>query len=189
MSLTRIRAANTSGVIYDSFPTNRSENNIESNGGASTRVGSGNSILDNVETSSVDNGGVFASTVLDNNISNKALDGGVFAHNTNRPIAKRLTSELSTVSNDYLVSGALLPSNIRSIHFIESYRTRKDSSAMRDNKYDMVNGVWESGYPVSSLDDFGDDFAANPSRNFPGYLVFISNGVTLLSTSYQKRTS
>lgn len=187
MSLTRIRAANINGIVYNTVPLNASNSNTGGNGGAGTRLGSGNSFLDSVEVSSVDNGGVFASTVLDNNIADKALDSGIFAFNNNAPIAKKLTSKISSVNNDYLLSGAAVPSNVNSIHFLQTLRTTKTATAIREKKYDMYNNIWESGYPITIEDSLGFDVAAGPTRNIPGYLIMLTNGKNIESIPYKAK--
>lgn len=173
MSLTRVVAANVSGTEYDTVPVNLASG-VGGNGGSATKIGAGNSYLDGVEISRVDTGDVFGSTVLDNNVADKALDAGVFAYNNNVPVAKRLTSELSSVSNDYLVSGASVPSGVQSIHALESLNTTRTATGIRENKYNRFDNVWESGYPVTAVDSFGADSAANPTRDIPGSLTYLN---------------
>ena len=137
--------------------------------------------------------GVFGSTVIDNDSSDKALLGGVFGYNNERPIAKKITVSLSTVSNDFLVSGAGDPANIRSIHKIESVRTRKLTTAIRNNKWNEYSGEFDSGFPQVQVDSFGEDAAANPTREVPGQLNYIAgNENTILvpkSDTYKPKTS
>jgi hypothetical protein len=137
--------------------------------------------------------GIFGSTVIDNDSADKALLGGVFGYDNERPIAKKTTVSLSTVSNDFLVSGAGDPTNIRSIHKIESVTTRKLTTAIRDNKWNEYSGDFDSGFPEVQVDSFGVDAAANPTREVPGQLNYIAgNENTILipkSDTYKPKTS
>lgn len=137
--------------------------------------------------------GVFGSVVVDNNSADKAIGGGVFSYNNQRPVAKKLTPTLSTVSNDFLVSGALVPSNIRSIHKLETLRTRRQTSAIRQGYFNDFTGKYDEGYPVVAVDALATDEAANPSRENPGELVYIAgNSNTILvpvTDDYKPKTN
>lgn len=127
--------------------------------------------------------GVFGSTVVDNNSADKALGAGTFAYDNERPVAKKTTTTLAGVAQDFLQSGASAPETIRSIHKIESVRTRKLTTAIRTNKWNEYSGEFDSGYPEVSVDSFGSDNAANPTRETPGELTFIGQSVSDGSTS------
>jgi hypothetical protein len=125
--------------------------------------------------------GVFGSTVVDNDDADKALSAGVFAKNTQRPVAKKVTSVVNTVSNGYLLSGASRPELVQSVKksrvctsgtCVDGVRSRLSSTAFREDKYNVYTGKFESGYPAVQADDFGSDAAANVTRQNPGSLVF-----------------
>jgi hypothetical protein len=137
--------------------------------------------------------GVFGSTVVDNDSADKALSSGTFAYDNERPVAKKTTTTLAGVAEDFLQSGAAAPSTRRSIHKIESVRTRKLTTAIRTNKWNEYSGEFDSGYPETSTDSFGTDDAANPTRNVPGELTYIAgNDNTILvpkNDDYKSRTN
>lgn len=133
--------------------------------------------------------GVFASTVVDNNDADKALSAGTFAYNNNSPVAKKVTTSLSGVSNTYLRSGAGNPGGLRSIHKIESIKTRKLTTAIRTNKFNEYSGEFESGYPQSSTDSFGTDDAANPTKSVPGELTYKIGKKVPVQADYEAKTN
>jgi hypothetical protein len=137
--------------------------------------------------------GVFGSTVLDNNSADKAVDEGVFAFNNEGPIAKKISATIGGLPNDFLRSGAGDPANIRSIHKIESVTTRKLTTAIRTNKWNEYSGEFDAGFPEVQVDSFGEDAAANPTREVPGQLNYIAgNENTILvpkSDTYKPKTS
>lgn len=133
--------------------------------------------------------GVFASTVVDNDNADKALSGGTFAYNNERPIAKKTTDILAGVAEDFLVSGAAVPSLRRSIHKIESVRTRKLTTAIRENRYSEFTGEFDAGYPEVSVDSFGADNAANPTRTVPGELVYRDGSPLPVQDDYKAKTN
>ncbi len=133
--------------------------------------------------------GVFGSTVVDGNDADKALSAGTFAYNNNDPIAKKVTGSLAGVSNTFLKSGAGNPGGIRSIHKIESIKTRKLTAAIRSNKYNRYTGEFESGYPQSSTDSFGTDDAASPTMSVPGELVYKTGKPVPVQDNYKAKTN
>lgn len=149
-------------------------------GGSSTRNNKGvmksNSTTDGAKLSSVKTTtpvtGIFGSKVIDGSITDPALSSGIFANNNNRPVAKKTTTSLAGVSNTVLRSGALVPSQIRKVNKIETVRTRKEITAIRAGKYNLVTNTWESGYPVVATDNLGSDKAASPTASVPGSLVY-----------------
>jgi hypothetical protein len=170
---------------------------------ANGTVGSG--VVSSVGTPRADLG-VFGSTVIDNDSADPALSAGVFGYNNERPIAKKTTLSLSTVSNNFLATGAGNPGGIRSIHKIESIRTRKLTTAIRENKWNEYSGKFDTGFPEVSEDVFykidtngiviGDepiDKAANPTRQVPGQLTYVAgNENTILvpkNDEYKPRTN
>lgn len=179
--------AKVNGTDYTVQP-NRKGSGAVNNRGVTTRAGS-STTLANVTVSRV-NTEVFASTVLDNSWADEALSGGTFAYNNKRPVAKRLTTTLSGVSNTVLESGADQPGLIRSIHKLEVLRSRRLTSAIRANKYNRVTGQWSAGYPVVAVDTLETDTAATPTRDVPGQLTYkLGNPVPVTDNDYHRKTS
>ena len=188
MAISQVCAMKVNGTLYDSVPPNAKASGAGGNGGAATRV-SNSSLLDLVGVSRY-NSVVFGSTVVDGTVTDKALDAGTFAYNNPRPIAKRLTSELSGVSNTVLLSGAGQPALIRSIHRVETVRTRRFCTAIRANTYNRFTNVWESGYPVVATDNIGQatDTASHPTRDVPGHLTFKGGQTLPVTVNYKPKT-
>lgn len=178
--------ANVSGSNY-TVPPNVRGSGARNAGGASTRI-STTSLVDGVGVSRY-NTGVFASTVLDNGSADEAVSAGTFAYNNVKPIAKRVTTTLSGVSNTVLRSGADQPGLIRSIHKLETLRTRRLTTALRANKYNRSTGNWDSGYPVVAVDSLSTDTAATPTRAVPGQLTYkLGQPVPVTNNDYKKKT-
>jgi hypothetical protein len=144
--------------------------------------------------------GVFGSTVVDNDDADKALSIGSFAFNNERPIAKKTTTSLAGVPENFLQSGACVPGLIKSIHKTESVRTRKLTTAIRENKWNEFSGEFDAGYPQVSLDTFYNiaaddtstlpiDDAANPTRLNPGELVYKDGSPNPINNTYKPKTS
>lgn len=132
---------------------------------------------------------VFGSTPVNNSDATKALSTGEFAHNHQTPISKRMTSELSGVSSDALATTGGTPDLIRSIHKLETLRTRRQTLAIRNNKWDQYTGAFDPGYPVVAVDTLDTDVAANPSRSVPGKLNFMTGSPLPNSVNYKSRTN
>lgn len=173
MSISQVVAAKASdGNNYDTVPPNVKGSGAGGNGGAVTRGGTvASGLLDNVNVSRT-NTTVFGSTVLDNDWADEAVSAGTFAYNNQSPVAKRLTDELSGVANNILLSGASVPSNVRSIHKLETLRTRRYATAIRGGKFNEFTGEFDAGFPVVAVDTLATDNAANPSRTSPGQLTY-----------------
>jgi hypothetical protein len=191
-----------SGSDYTVPPNVKSSGSVN-NRGAVARGGSvASGKLTNVGVSRY-NSTVFASTVLDNGFADKALSGGTFAYNDKNGVAMRTTSELAGVSNTSLLSGASVPGITRSIHKLEAVRTRKFTTAIRANKYNLYTGTFDSGYPVVA-DDTGTtgtagvlvdasnvykDKAATPTRAAPGQLTYRTGSkVPVTNNDYKAKT-
>jgi hypothetical protein len=155
---------------------------IKANGTTSSGV------VSSVSTPRVDLG-VFGSVVLDNDTADKALEDGVFRYDNERPIAKKTTTSLSTVDNDYLKSTAGNPGGINSIHKIESVTTRKLTTAIRENKWNEYSGKFDLGFPEVVVDNFGNDKAASPTRQSPGQLIYRDGSANPVIDSYKPKTS
>lgn len=173
--------------------TDNNGGTVRANGGAS---GTFATVATNRQPTSV-----FGSTPIDNADADKAVDDGEFAYDNQRPLSKKVTSELAGgVSADFMLSGAGDPTNIQSIHKIESVTTRKLTMAIRDNKFNVYSGKFDPGYPevqndiFYSIKDGGTvadviDDAANPNRTNPGELTYIQGNPLPLSKGYEEKTS
>jgi hypothetical protein len=120
-----------------------------------------------------------STVVLDKN-TKKALNDGVFSKNTQKPIAKKITKVINTEINDYFVSGALVPSLIKSVKKLQicestcndGIRTRKITTAIRNNKYNIFSGKFDEGFPEVQNDIFENDTAALVNRKNTGNLIY-----------------
>lgn len=189
MAITQVCAVKASdGTEYNSVPPNAKGSGAGGNGGAVTKGGTvASSLLDNVEVSRYD-AGVFGSTVLDNDWANEALSAGTFAYNNQTPVAKRITDTLAgSVSNTTLLSGAAVPSNVRSIHKLETLRTQRITTAIRANKYNRFTGAWDAGYPANAVDSLPTDNAANPTRSAPGQLTYKEGALIPVNDDYKAK--
>lgn len=162
------------------------------NGGAVVNGGS-TSILDSVDLGYSDVG-VFGSSVIDGPDADKALSAGTFSYSNQRPIAKRVTEELSGVSNDVLQSGASQPTLIRSIHKLEVLTTRRLTTAIRAGKWNIFRGRFlnnqnqSADNPVVATDSLASDNAATPTRAVPGELVYKTSAPTPVQDDYKAKT-
>lgn len=170
------------------------------NGGVVRMNGATTSDLVRSQSTPTERVGVFGSTVLDNDSADKALSSGEFAYNNESPVAKKVTSSLAGESNTFLLSGASDPSNVRSIHKLEVVRTRRLTTALRENRFNEVTGEFDSGYPVVAVDNFYDistdslvagstDNAAAPTRNVPGELVYKTGAPNPVTDNYKAKTN
>lgn len=178
--------ANISGSDY-TVPPNTKGSGANNGGGASTKI-STTSLLDGVGVSRY-NTEVFASTVVDNNSADKAVSGGEFAHDHVKPITKRVTTELAGVASNVLTTTAGQPGLIRSIHKLETLRTRRFTTAIRANKYNRYTGAWDAGFPVVATDSLSSDTAATPTRSAPGQLTYkLGQPVPVSNNDYKAKT-
>ena len=157
------------------------------NDGGSVLNGGSTSILDSVSLGYSDVG-VFGSSVIDGDDTDKALNAGTFSYNNQKPVAKRVTKELSGVANTYLQSGAAVPGNIRSIHSIQSVRTRRLTTAIRAGEWNIYTGKFGTD-PVVAVDTFATDDAANPSRQHPGELQYKTGAPVPVQDDYKAKTN
>lgn len=141
------------------------------------------------------------STVVLTNDTNKALSQGIFAKSTQSPIAKKVTNYINVVYNNYLVSGALKPNLIRSIKKAQicglpsingsvcqdGIRTRKVTTAIRNNKYNIFSGKFDQGFPEIQEDLFETDRAASVSRIDTGRLIY-KKPIDVEIKNYSKKT-
>lgn len=157
------------------------------NGG--TMVASGSSTVLNSQTPAPEKVGVFGSTVIDGTDTDKAVSAGTFAFNNQEPLTKRVTTSLAGVSNDSLKTTGSSPDNLRSIHKLETLRTRRLTTAIRANAWNEYAGTWEAGYPVTAVDTLESDVAANPSKAVPGKLNFMYGNPVPEGTNYKAKTN
>lgn len=193
----KMATAKVNGSDYTVQP-NRKGSGAVNNGGVATRTGTSTK-LNSVKISRF-NTVVFASTVLDNSWADEAVSAGSFAYNNQKPVAKRVTTKLSGVSNTVLRSGADQPALVRSIAKQETIRSNRVTSAIRSNKYNRVTGAWDSGYPVVAVDNWFNpatnsssstttDTAATPTRSRPGQLTYkLGNPVPVSNNDYKAKT-
>lgn len=111
------------------------------------------------------------SKVVDGATTDKANSSGIFAYSTQKPMGARLPVVVGASSSNVLLGLANVPSQIRSIHKIESRRVVRKATAMRAGNFNMVTGKFTVN-PTSTTDSFGSDVAASPTRAVPGKLVY-----------------
>ena len=100
----------------------------------------------------------------------------------------RSTSTIGGLSNAVLLSGASVPSLMRSIHKLEVLRTRRFTTAIRANKYNRFTGQFEAGYPVVAVDSLASDSAATPTRGVPGQIVYKLGQPVPFTQNYQSES-
>jgi hypothetical protein len=148
-------------------------------GGAAINVGSTTTLVDQVTLGKTQDTG-FGSTVIDNSWADEAVSAGTFKYDNPKPIAKRLTTTLSGVSNSVLQSGASQPSLVRSIHKLETLRTRRFTTAIRAGLWNIYTGQFannQSGAtqnPTVATDALATDVAATPTQSAPGQIVYMA---------------
>lgn len=145
----------------------------------------------------------FGSTVVDSSTVDPADAAGVFAFNNKRPIAMKLTDSLATVSNDFLLSAANDMANFKAINnqlvvdgatTDDGVRTRRQTKAIREGKFDIYTGKYQAGYPEVDVDFFlgadnsSGDKAGKPTRRDPGSLTFKYGVPQPTVQNYEKKT-
>ena len=148
------------------------------NGGTTT-------VLDNVSFGTAN---ITGNLPIDGSDTDKAISAGSIAYNNAKPVAKRYTTALAGVSNTTLLSGALVPGQVRSIHKLEVLRTRRLTTAIRSNKYNRYTGEWDSGFPVVAVDSLANDDAATPTRAVPGELTYKTGALVPVNDDYSPKT-
>lgn len=119
---------------------------------------------------------------------------GVFAYNDQLPIAKRLTTSLAGLSNDFLLSGAGEPNLIVSVHKIESITTRRTATAIRAGYFNFYTGKFTTS-PTNVVDSFtgsdstSNDYAARVSRKLPGRLTYKLGNPAAVTVGYKPKTN
>lgn len=168
--------------INGSAVTATSTKNI---GGVAVKIGSGSTTLTNRSVKGV-NVGVYGSVVVDGTDTDKALSSGVFAYGNRKPVAKRISDSLSTVSNKTLLSGAAVPSLQTDINKLESVITNKTATAFRSGNFNLFTGKYSS--VTTATDSFGNDVEARVTRSAPGRLVY-KLGKTPVRVGYKAKTN
>jgi len=156
------------------------------NNGGSVLNGGSTSVLDSLDLGYSDVG-VFGSAVIDGDDTDKALSAGTFSYSNQKPVAKRVTEELSGVSNTVLQSGASQPTLIRSIHKLEVLRTRRLTTAIRAGEWNIYSGTWGTD-PTVAVDTLATDEAATPTRATPGELVYKTSAPIPVQDDYKAKT-
>jgi len=129
------------------------------NAGSSVLSTSPDSDLANVVSVGSNVNQLYKTGPVDNNDADKALTAGSFAYNSNTPVAKKLSTMLSGISNDVLLSGAAQPGQRRKVHKIEGLTTSLVTTAIRQGHYNVTTGEFASPFPSGSTDSFGTDDA------------------------------
>lgn len=164
-----------------------SDSTTNNNGGVGKNVGTTSSVLSNRGFVAGEKS-VFASTPIDNATADEAVSAGTFAFDNQRGVIRRVTNSLSNVSNDILVAGAAVPSNVQSIHQISGTYITDLTSAIRDGRWNAYSGSFDpvvSGVSVN----FGEDNAANPTKAAPGSLRFLSGAKVPTSDNYSPKNT
>jgi hypothetical protein len=174
----------------------------KNNSGTITSFGS-NSGTFSLTPPSTDSVGVFGSTVIDGNDTDAANSAGVFAFSNQKPVAVKLTDSLAEVSNDFLLSGANDPASFKAINnqlveqsgnLVDGVRTRQQTKAIREGKFDIYTGKYDAGYPDVTVDEFtgadgvSGDTAGKPTRLDPGSLVYKGGISEPVTKDYEKKT-
>jgi hypothetical protein len=131
----------------------------------------------------------------------KAVSAALIAYNTRQPVGMKVSSTIGGQANTALRSGALVPSQIRGIHKLESVLTRRELTAIRAGKFNFYTGQWDAGYPVVTNDrgttgtagvlvdssNVYKDKAATPTRAVPGRLTFKGSSRNAVTVSYKAK--
>ena len=161
----------------------------KNNGGASTGGGTStaNSKLDVIRTTRTQPafGG---SVVVDGAYTDEAISASVISYNNSQPIGMRVSSTVSGQANTILRSGALVPSQTRSIHKRESFKVSRIATAIRANYFNRYTGLWTTS-PTSTTDSPGADHAAAPTRAVPGELVYKLGQPVPIMADYSAKTT
>jgi hypothetical protein len=122
------------------LPPNVKSSGAVNNRGSATRIGASSTNLGNVaiSRSQVATGSI----VVDGAYTDPALNGTTISFRNQRPVAKRVTSSLAGQSNTYLLSGADVPAQNRSIHKREAYKVSRVATATRNGHWDAYKGKY-----------------------------------------------
>ena len=121
-------------------PPNVRSSGAVNNRGVATRVGTSSANLGNVAISRSQF--AIGSIVLDTDYADPALNGTTIAFRNQRPIAMRLTSSLAGQANAFMLSGADVPGQNRSIAKREAFKVSKTATATRNGYWDAYTGKY-----------------------------------------------
>jgi hypothetical protein len=162
----------------------------KNNGGSVINAGTDyetNPVLGSRFNSSRADFGVFGSTVVEGVNTSAAVSEGIFGK-LHDIVAKRISISLAgTLSNEALLSGAGVPSLVRSIHKLETLRSYRQSTAFRAGNFNLFTGKY-SPTPTVAVDSLSADSAATPTRAVPGTLVFKGGALVPVSKNYKAKT-
>lgn len=170
------------------------------NGGVITANGTASSNIVRSQSTAAAQAGVYSNVVVNNADADKALSSGTFAYDNATPTAIKITTSLAGVSNDFLRSGANDTDNAKSINKLEVVRTRRTTTAIRNNKWNEYTGEWEAGFPTGVVDQFwsisassgsatSTDEAAAPTQSVPGELVYLQGNPVPKLDNYKAKTN
>lgn len=133
------------------------------NNGGSVLSGSSSTVLNTVNLGSQD---VDSMKPVDGDDASKALSGGTFAYDASGAeiVAKKVSTTLSGVSNDVLLSGAAQPGQRSKVHKIEGLTTSLVTTAIRQGHYNVTTGEFASPFPSGTTDSFGTDDAVTSNE-------------------------
>lgn len=145
--------------------------------------------------------GFIGSRVLVGTDVAKAVSAALIAFNTRQPVGMKVSSTIGGQANTTLRSGALVPSQIRGIHKLESVLTRRELTAIRAGKFNFYTGKFDAGFPVVTNDtgttgtdgvlvnssNVYKDKAATPTRAVPGRLTFKGSSRNAVTVNYKAK--
>lgn len=119
----------------------------------------------------------------------KSKSAGVFSHNHVKPISSLITKELAGLNDNSILTPGNDGDVIRSINKLETLRTRKLTSAIRQNKYNRYTNEFDAGFPQVQVDTLASDNAATPTSDVPGELTYMRGAKTPYNDNYKRKTS
>lgn len=167
-----------------------SANTTKNNGGVAPRIGTSTVLSTVARGLNVPTGSV----VVDGDDTNKSLTSGTFAYNNQKPVAKRVTVSLATVSKTTLQSGAARPELVVSVNKIETVDTRAIATAIRSGYWNIYSGKFTTN-PVVSYDVMHKsvsgtsviDAAANVSRSNQSKLTYKTGAKNPVNDAYDSK--
>ncbi len=155
-------------------------------GGAIVKAGAVNANLATSVSVSSPDVGVFGSTVVQDTVTTndyaaKSVSGNTFAKNTTRPLGEKLSDPLKS-------GGTPAGSVTRSIHKLETLRTRRLTTAIRAGQWNIFTGQF-SPAPTVAVDTLATDSAATPTRTAPGDLVYKTGKPNPVVDAYKAKTA
>jgi len=188
MATAQVNGSSLTGNGYGSFlEANNAHGTMKANGTPTSNI------VESVTTPSpvVD---AFASKVVEDSVTakdyaGKAKSAGVFAHNHVKPISSLITTELAGISDNSILTPGNDGDVIRSINKLETLRTRKLTSAIRQNKYNRYTNEFDAGFPQVQVDTLASDNAATPTASVPGELTYMRGSKTPYNDNYKAKTN